>query len=120
MIILVTKALGKLVGLLNLLGSVVGGHPGSIAACRSLKCRAEALEKLVFSLINTHCRKHHANYLLLGYFQVGISRKVSLTDLGEAHLRRFKGLPALSLVPDWRAPPKGCCPTTAPVHLSLM
>ena len=28
--------------------------------------------------------------------------------------------PALSLVPLARAPPNGCCPTTAPVGLSLM
>jgi hypothetical protein len=28
--------------------------------------------------------------------------------------------PALSFVPDARAPPNGCWPTTAPVGLSLM
>ena len=28
--------------------------------------------------------------------------------------------PALSLVPDPLEPPNGCCPTTAPVGLSLM
>ena len=28
--------------------------------------------------------------------------------------------PALSLVPEARPPPKGCCPTTAPVGLSLI
>ena len=33
---------------------------------------------------------------------------------------RFILEPALSLVPEARAPPKGCCPTTAPVGLSLM
>ncbi|SKZ41302.1 Uncharacterised protein [Mycobacteroides abscessus subsp. abscessus] len=33
---------------------------------------------------------------------------------------RFAFEPALSLVPDARAPPNGCWPTTAPVGLSLM
>ncbi len=37
----------------------------------------------------------------------------------ETHRRRFAIEPALSLVPDARAPPKGCWPTTAPVGLSL-
>ena len=33
---------------------------------------------------------------------------------------RLRTDPALSLVPDARAPPKGCRPTTAPVGLSLI
>lgn len=36
------------------------------------------------------------------------------------YLNKFKYDPALSLVPDIRAPPKGCWPTTAPVGLSLI
>jgi hypothetical protein len=32
---------------------------------------------------------------------------------------RFHIEPALSFVPEARAPPKGCWPTTAPVGLSL-
>jgi hypothetical protein len=36
------------------------------------------------------------------------------------HRIRLKIDPALSLVPLARAPPNGCCPTTAPVGLSLM
>jgi hypothetical protein len=36
------------------------------------------------------------------------------------HLSMNEGLPALSFVPLARAPPKGCCPTIAPVDLSLM
>lgn len=33
---------------------------------------------------------------------------VSLINLGETHLSKFKDDPALSLVPDALAPPKGC------------
>ena len=32
---------------------------------------------------------------------------------------KFQALPALSFVPEARAPPNGCWPTTAPVGLSL-
>ena len=46
--------------------------------------------------------------------------KVSLIVRGEHQRNRFQTLPALSLVPEARAPPKGCCPTTAPVGLSLI
>ena len=42
---------------------------------------------------------------------------VSETVLTETQRSRLNRLPALSLVPDARAPPKGCCPTTAPVGL---
>ena len=38
---------------------------------------------------------------------------------GETQRMRFHIEPALSFVPDARAPPNGCCPTTAPVGLSL-
>jgi hypothetical protein len=39
---------------------------------------------------------------------------------GETQRTRFRIEPALSFVPEPRLPPKGCCPTTAPVGLSLM
>ena len=45
---------------------------------------------------------------------------LSLIDLAETHLRTLRYDPALSLVPEALAPPKGCCPTMAPVGLSLM
>src|SRR5262249_43258915 len=45
---------------------------------------------------------------------------VSLMVRGDTHRARFSQEPALSFVPDARAPPNGCCPTTAPVGLSLM
>ena len=45
---------------------------------------------------------------------------VSFIERGETQRRRLSGLPALSFVPLPRAPPNGCCPTTAPVGLSLM
>jgi len=32
----------------------------------------------------------------------------------------YEGAPALSFVPEARAPPKGCCPTTAPVDLTFI
>ena len=32
---------------------------------------------------------------------------------------RLRAAPALSFVPDILEPPKGCWPTTAPVHLSF-
>src|SRR5690606_37479920 len=46
--------------------------------------------------------------------------KVSLIDRGLDQRARFWAEPALSLVPEARPPPKGCCPTTEPVGLSLM
>ena len=46
--------------------------------------------------------------------------KVSLINRGETQRIRLAAEPALSFVPDPRAPPKGCCPTTAPVGLSFM
>jgi hypothetical protein len=45
---------------------------------------------------------------------------VSFSARALTHRSRFIFDPALSLVPDARAPPNGCCPTTAPVGLSLM
>ena len=49
----------------------------------------------------------------------GIWTADGIGESGSLHFE-FKKLPALSLVPDLRAPPNGCCPTTAPVGLSLM
>ena len=46
--------------------------------------------------------------------------KFSFTLRADTQRRRFILEPALSLVPLARPPPKGCCPTTAPVGLSLM
>ncbi len=46
--------------------------------------------------------------------------KVSLIVLALSQRYRFNADPALSLVPLALAPPKGCCPTTAPVGLSLI
>src|SRR5688572_29187965 len=54
-----------------------------------------------------------------GYCQLVGGARFSLTARGETQRIRFRTLPALSLVPEARAPPKGCCPTTAPVGLSL-
>ncbi len=44
---------------------------------------------------------------------------VSLILLALTNLEKMLRLPALSFVPLARAPPNGCWPTTAPVHLSL-
>ena len=44
---------------------------------------------------------------------------VSLIVRGDTQRIRFHIEPALSFVPDARAPPNGCWPTTAPVGLSL-
>ena len=38
---------------------------------------------------------------------------------GDTQRSRFSWEPALSLVPEARPPPNSCCPTTAPVSLSL-
>ena len=46
--------------------------------------------------------------------------KFSLIVRGETQRYKFKIDPALSLVPEALAPPNGCCPTTAPVGLSLI
>ena len=40
--------------------------------------------------------------------------------LGLIQRSKFNFEPALSLVPDCLAPPKGCCPTTAPVGLTFI
>jgi hypothetical protein len=50
-IIFIAKALGELVGLLDLLlGAVVGGHPGSIALpCRSPNVESRPWKKSFFS-----------------------------------------------------------------------
>ena len=45
--------------------------------------------------------------------------KVSLIVRGETQRCRLRIEPALSSVPLALAPPNGCCPTTAPVGLSL-
>ena len=55
-----------------------------------------------------------------GYRQSFGGTKFSFTERADTHRSRFRGDPALSLVPLALAPPKGCCPTTAPVGLSLM
>jgi len=39
---------------------------------------------------------------------------------GETQRSRLSQVPALSLVPEAREPPNGCCPTTAPVRLSFI
>lgn len=52
--------------------------------------------------------------------QTSGGEKFSLIDLMDTHRIRLSSLPALSFVPEARAPPKGCWPTTAPVDLSLM
>lgn len=43
----------------------------------------------------------------------------SLTVRGLVNRMRFHRVPALSLVPEARPSPNSCCPTTAPVSLSL-
>lgn len=52
--------------------------------------------------------------------QTSGGEKFSLIDLMDTHRIRLSSLPALSFVPEARAPPKGCWPTTAPVDLPLM
>ncbi len=62
---------------------------------------------------NRHCA------CINGYsIDVGATN-VSLIVRGDAQRRRLTALPALSFVPEARAPPNGCWPTTAPVGLSL-
>src|SRR3990170_5059813 len=55
-----------------------------------------------------------------GYSKLVAGEKVSLMVRGLVQRIRLRGPPALSLVPEPRAPPKGCSPTMAPVGLSLM
>src|SRR5215510_9539858 len=54
-----------------------------------------------------------------GYRKSVGGTNVSLMARGLTHLNRLSTLPALSFVPEARAPPKGCWPTTAPVGLSF-
>src|SRR5690242_169794 len=57
--------------------------------------------------------------VMCGYrWSVG-GTNVSLIARGDTQRSRFQIEPALSFVPEARAPPNGCCPTTAPVGLSL-
>src|SRR5262249_45377705 len=55
-----------------------------------------------------------------GYRQSVGGTNVSLIVRAAPNRRRLSAEPALSSVPDARAPPNGCWPTTAPVGLSLM
>ena len=55
-----------------------------------------------------------------GYLKSVAGIRVSLIVLGLTHRRRLRWLPALSFVPEALAPPNGCCPTIAPVGLSLI
>ena len=55
-----------------------------------------------------------------GYLKSRGGEKVSFMLRALTQRSRFIFDPALSLVPDARAPPNGCWPTTAPVGLSLM
>src|SRR5262249_8435092 len=54
-----------------------------------------------------------------GYRKSVGGTKGSLMARGLTQRSRFSTLPALSFVPEARAPPKGCWPTTAPVGLSF-
>src|SRR5215213_9082226 len=55
-----------------------------------------------------------------GYVKSRGGANVSLIVRALTQRTRFSFEPALSFVPDPRAPPNGCWPTTAPVGLSLM
>ena len=72
-------------------------------------------------------RRSHAGYwsqsyssAMNGYLKSVGGAKVSFTVRALTQRTRFIFDPALSFVPDARAPPNGCWPTTAPVGLSLM
>src|SRR5690348_3303931 len=54
-----------------------------------------------------------------GYVKLVGGTSVSLIVRGDIQRIMLRWEPALSLVPLARAPPKGCCPTTAPVGLSF-
>jgi len=54
------------------------------------------------------------------YLKSSAGTKFSFIARAETDLKRFIIVPALSFVPDALEPPKGCCPTTAPVGLSLI
>src|SRR5258705_10837488 len=55
-----------------------------------------------------------------GYHGSRGGTKFSLTVRALVHRIKLSRLPALSLVPLARPPPKGCWPTTAPVGLSFL
>ena len=61
-------------------------------------------------IVKNNVQVFSSNYSLYG----DLSRRVMRT------LKRFNSDPALSFVPDALLPPNGCCPTTAPVGLSLI
>jgi hypothetical protein len=58
--------------------------------------------------------------LRMDTYNLSVIQSFSLIVLGETQRKRFNDEPALSFVPEARPPPNGCCPTTAPVGLSLI
>ena len=58
-------------------------------------------------------------YCMCGYSRSRAFSKHSLMDWGDTKRCRYWAAPALSLVPEARAPPNGCWPTTAPVDLQF-
>jgi integrase len=56
---------------------------------------------------------------MYGYSNRVAGSNVSLMARIDTQRIRFAAEPALSFVPEARAPPNGCCPTTAPVGLSF-
>jgi hypothetical protein len=101
---------------------------GEVGLAPQASLRAAALTRLEWGAAVVACQAFRAvraprrlahPISMCGYrWSVG-GTNVSLIVRGEVHRSRFSGEPALSLVPEARAPPNGCWPTTAPVGLSL-
>ena len=96
--------------------------PGACVIARSSRddraaARIAGRRGLAVKFPRRFARPHSVS--MCGYRYAVGGTNVSLIVRGDAQRSRFSGEPALSLVPEARAPPNGCCPTTAPVGLSL-
>lgn len=65
-------------------------------------------------------KKQILDYSMNGYLKSVDGIRVSLMVRGLTQRMRLRKLPALSFVPEALDPPKGCCPTIAPVGLSFI
>src|SRR5256885_13897159 len=100
----------------------VGGRPDFIGGEPGLGKRADQQRRHE----QEKCYRHRPDQerrlqasAMNGYQGSRGGTKFSLTARALVQRIRLSRLPALSFVPLARPPPNGCCPTTAPVGLSL-
>ena len=96
------------------------GQPGPLGHRRSRRRAGRGQQRLPKQIhLSVHACADAGLRRLVRIVMVVGATKVSLIARGETQRCRLSTEPALSLVPEARAPPNGCWPTTAPVGLSL-